>query len=212
MNIDYINKRIKNEICYKTISELTDEKMMEDYKVSKSVNNKINIFKNNLEKYYTDVDKNNNLVDDIIIDFLIPPGTKGVKKGLKFNSIVKRFIIELNLDENIFEICFEKKYHLKEISETPDWYILNKNTGTIIIGMNQIDLWSGGHQYNRSSKYIGDKYHNDKNCKLLCVVCNYIYIKSCKNKIFKLFEKGFEGDTICYLNGLENIIRTFFNI
>ena len=77
--------------------------------------------------------------------------------------------------------------------------------------MNQIDLWSGGAQTNRGSKYIEGNKHNNEKSKLLCVVCNEVQLSSKKNKTFKLFETGFKNDTLCYLNNLQNIINSFFN-
>ena len=48
--------------------------------------------------------------------------------------------------------------------------------------MNQLDLWGGGQQLNRGSKYIENNKHNNENSKLLCVVCNQITFKSKKIK------------------------------
>ena len=77
--------------------------------------------------------------------------------------------------------------------------------------MNQLDLWGGGQQLNRGFKYIENNKHNNINSKLLCVVCNEIQFKSKKNKAYKLFKIGFENNTLCYLNNLENIISSYFN-
>jgi hypothetical protein len=140
---------------------------------------------------------------------LIPAGTKGVIRGNKFNKIVKKYIVNLNLDANRFEICFEKKCDGCSTSEIPDWYIQEKATNKIIIGMNQLDLWSGGQQSNRGSKYIIDIKYNNKQNKLLCVICNEIQFKR-KNKTYELFKIGFENDTLCYLNNLQNIINSHF--
>ena len=142
---------------------------------------------------------------------LIPAGTKGVIRGNKFNNIVKQFIAKLELDTYRFEICFEKKCEGHFTTEIPDWYILEKSTNKIIIGMNQLDLWGGGQQLNRGSKYIENNKHNNENSKLLCVVCNEIVFKSKKNKAYKLFETGFENNTLCYLNNLQYIINSYFN-
>jgi hypothetical protein len=82
--------------------------------------------------------------------------------------------------------------------------------------MNQLDLWSGGHQTNRGAKYIDtenkNKESNSSNSKLLCVVCYEIQFTSDKNKAYKLFVSGFENNTLCYLNNLDNIIRSYFAI
>jgi hypothetical protein len=84
---------------------------------------------------------------------LIPAGTKGVIRGNKFNNIVKNYIITINLDIKRFDICFEKKHNNFITTEIPDWYIYDKSINRIIIGMNQLDLWGGGQQLNRGSKY-----------------------------------------------------------
>ena len=69
----------------------------------------------------------------------------------------------------------------------------------------------GGQQLNRGFKYIENNKHNNVNSKLLCVVCNEIQFKSKKNKSYKLFEIGFENNTLCYLKNLQNIITSYFN-
>ena len=58
-------------------------------------------------------------------------------------------------------------------------------------------------------KYIENTSYNNKT-KLLCVVCNKIIFTSDKNKAYKLFKIGFENNTLCYLNNLENIIKSYF--
>lgn len=140
---------------------------------------------------------------------LIPAGTKGVIHGNKFNTIIKNYIIKLNIDINKYDIQFEKKCEYHITSEIPDWYILDKSSKKIIIGMNQLDLWNGGHQINRGFKYIENNKHNTDNSKLLCVICNDIYFKTNKNKIYKI---GFENNTLTYLNNLGNIINSYFNL
>jgi hypothetical protein len=72
------------------------------------------------------------------------------------------------------------------------WYILEKKTGKIIIGMNQLDLVSGGQQVNRGYKYLIENKYNTEKSKLVCVICNYIQFKS-HNKKTKLFEIGFKN-------------------
>ena len=209
ISMEEINERIKNEFCDDTFLELSDEKLMPDYKECNSVKNEINKLGNILDKYLNEEIKQK-IIQDYSLE-LIPPGTKGVIRGNKFNNIVKKYVKDLELDKERFEFCFEKKCQLHLTTEIPDWYILEKPTNKIIIGMNQLDLWSGGQQLNRGSKYIENNKHNNENSKLLCVICNEIQFKSNKNKAYKLFETGFENDTLCYLNNLQNIINSFFN-
>jgi len=192
------------------LHELTDQKLLEEYKSSLSVKKEITKLEQVLEKY-TNQEMIKNIIDDYLLE-LIPPGTKGVIRGNKFNRIVKEHITKLALDPEIFEICFEKICNTHITSEIPDWYIFEKTTNKIIIGMNQLDLWGGGHQYNRGSKYIIHNQHNNENSKLLCVVCNEIQFTSMKNKAYNICKIGFQQNTLCYLNNLENIINSYFNI
>lgn len=60
--------------------------------------------------------------------------------------------------------------------------------------------------------YFSLHNQNSENSKLLCVVCNKTLLKSNKNKTFKLFKVGFENNTLCYLNNLQNIIYSYFNL
>lgn len=210
LTMEDINARIKQEICYETLEELTDQKLIGEYKHCKSVQNKIKKLNDVLGKY-VDEETNKKIIQEYLLQ-LIPAGTKGVIRGNRFNHVVKKFITKLELDTDRFEICFEKKCEGHFTSEIPDWYIMEKKTNKIIIGMNQLDLWGGGQQLNRGSKYIENNKHNNDNSKLLCVICNEIKFKSNKNKAYKLFEIGFNNNTLCYLNNLQNIITSYFII
>jgi hypothetical protein len=181
---------------------------MEIYKETISVKKNIEKLKKSLDNESIDEDKQKRIINNFISQ-LIPPGTKGVIRGNMFNKIVKEHILSLNLDKERFDIKFEKKSEIFVTSEIPDWYIYDKEQNKIIIGMNQLDLWNGGQQLNRGSKYIIN-YNNRTNCKLLCVVCNNIIIKNNNNKIFKLFDIGLKNNTLCYINGLSNIINNYF--
>ena len=213
LNIDtklclkYINDRINKEVCYNTINKLSNSYLLEEYKKCKSVKKEIFKLSNILEKY-VNTENNKNIINQYINN-LIPPGTKGVVRGIKFNQIVKTIILDLNLDKNIFDVCFEQKCNSVYTDEIPDWYILNKKNEKIIIGMNQLDLWNGGAQYNRGFKYLDNKLYRNKKIKLLCVVCNYVYVKSYKTKLYNIFNIGFQNNTICYVNNLENSIHKF---
>jgi len=209
LTMEDINSRIKKEICYDVLSQLSDENLLDDYKECPSVKNAIKKLEDILDKYL-DIETKQKIIQDYLLE-LIPAGTKGVIRGNKFNKIVQAFILSLELDTTRFEICFEKKCDDHMTTEIHDWYILEKSTNKIIIGMNQLDLWGGGQQLNRGSKYIENNKHNNMNSKLLCVVCNEIQFKSKKNKAYKLFETGFDNNTLCYLNNLQNIITAYFN-
>jgi hypothetical protein len=147
--MELINIRIKSEICYNTILALSDNILIDEYK--QCVKNEITKLENILNKYTNETIKQQ-IIQEYIIE-LIPAGTKGVIRGNKFNNIVKNYIITINLDIKRFDICFEKKHNNFITTEIPDWYIYDKSINRIIIGMNQLDLWGGGQQLNRGSKY-----------------------------------------------------------
>jgi len=205
-----INNRIDKDFCVDTVNKLEDTYLINEYKECKSVKNRINNLKIILEKYNIETDKKELIINDYILE-LIPPGTKGVIRGNKFNNIVKQTVNNLKLNNERFEIKFEKQCKTCITSEIPDWYILEKISGKVIIGMNQLDLWGGGQQTNRGSKYLINNNINTEKSKLLCVVCNKIKFNSDKNKAYKLFEIGFLNNTLCYLKNIEIIINKFFN-
>lgn len=210
VDLKYINNRINDEICYDTIDKLKDSYLLNEYKECKSVQNEIKKLIVILEKYKIEVKTKELIINDYLLE-LIPAGTKGVIRGNKFNSIVKDTIKNLNLDNDRFEICFEKQCELSITSEIPDWYILEKLTEKVIIGMNQLDLWGGGQQINRGSKYLINNKNNTEKSKLLCVVCNKINFISNKNKAYKLFEIGYLNNTLCYIKNIETIIKKYFS-
>jgi hypothetical protein len=150
ISIDELNTKIKEDICHETIEKLCDAKLMPEYKECDSVKNEITRLSNILGKYIDD-DTRKKIIDEYLPQ-LIPAGTKGVIRGNKFNKIVKEHIELLNLDKDKFEVCFEKKCSIHDTTEIPDWYILDKINSKVLIGMNQLDLWSGGAQTNRGVK------------------------------------------------------------
>ena len=207
LNLSCINDRINKEICYETVNKLKDTQLLKEYKECKSVKNEIDKLMEVLTKHNIASNKKELIINDYLLE-LIPPGTKGVIRGNKFNSIVKNTIENIKLDKAQFEICFEKQCSINITTEIPDWYILEKLTGKVIIGMNQLDLIGGGQQMNRGYKYLIDNKHNTAKSKLLCVICNYVQFTK-KNKKSKLFEIGFINNTLTYLKNLENIINNY---
>lgn len=225
-NLDIINNRIQIERPEHI--DLSDKSLLTEYKNSKAFINRqdnisnimYEIIHHRLSQYI-----DNEIVEDLtyiismelvdnLVDYIIPTGVKGSIRGNKFNLIVKNFILNIGLDPNIFDIQFEKCNAMYMTDEKPDWYIFNKITNKILIGMNQIDLWGGGAQYNRAMKYLN--YQSNGNDKLICVVYNNIKITQRdydhQTKKYKIFDTGFRNNTICYLGGLENIINQYFNI
>jgi len=122
LSMEDINARIKQEVCYETLEELTDAKLMCEYKDCNSVKNAIKKLSDVLGKYI-DEETKQKIIQEYLLQ-LIPAGTKGVIRGNNFNNIVKQFITKFALDADRFEICFEKKCEGHFTTEIPDWYIL----------------------------------------------------------------------------------------
>ena len=204
-----INERISTEICNDTIKALSDVECLERYKSCESLKKNILSLTTVLKKNEISEEDQKKITDDYLLS-LIPPGLKGVIRGNKFNQIVKEHILSLNLDRELYTVEFESNSSEYITSEIPDWYILHKESKKLMIGMNQLDLWGGGQQINRGSKYIVSFPDNSNILRLVCVVANPITLTSEKNKAFKLFQKGFEQNSLCYLKNLKNIIELFF--
>jgi len=204
-----INERISNEICNDTIKALSDIECLERYKSCESLKKNILSLTTVLKKNEISEEDQKKITDDYLLS-LIPPGLKGVIRGNKFNQIVKEHILSLNLDKELYTVEFESNSSEYITSEIPDWYILHKESKKLMIGMNQLDLWGGGQQINRGSKYIVSFPDNSSILRLVCVIANPITLTSEKNKSFKLFQKGFEQNSLCYLKNLKNIIELFF--
>ena len=117
LDLNSINNRINTEFCDNTVNKLKDTYLLNEYKECKSVKN--------------ETKKKELILNDYILN-LIPPGTKGVIRGNKFNSIVKDTINDLKLNTERFEISFEKQCQICITSEIPDWYILEKSTGKVM--------------------------------------------------------------------------------
>ena len=93
LSIEDINERIKQEVCYETLEDLTDTKLCE-YKNCNSVKNEIKKLSDVLGKYM-DEETKQKIIQEYLLQ-LIPAGTKGVIRGNKFNNIVKHFITKLS--------------------------------------------------------------------------------------------------------------------
>ena len=207
-----INARIQAELCEETVQALSDANMADEYADSASVRKALAVLGRVLASNNIDADRIERIKTDYAAH-IVQPGTKGVLRGNKFNRIVQNRIDEMKLDAERFEVQFEKMAAAHPTEERPDWFITDRITQKTLIGMNQIDLWGGGQQANRGTKYlIGNAAHNTANSRLIYVVCRPIIIRSEQNKSFRLFEVGFADGTLCYLGALRDRIIEYFEL
>jgi hypothetical protein len=155
--LETLNNKINDTICYDIIDRLEDYNLMNVYSQQNSVKKNIETLKTILDKYVPQT-----ISSKIIKEYtpnLIPAGTKGVIRGNYFNKYIKEQLEEIQGIKHL-ELKFEKKHEKFYTDEIPDWYLFDEKENKIIIGFNQLDLWNGGQQINRGSKYILDENNN----------------------------------------------------
>lgn len=149
-----------------------------------------------------------------ISHLFIPPGAKGSIRGLQFNKLVKmqleRLLKSIYRCKNI-TLSFEQNNH--NLYEKADWILTkkNKNGTSMLIGYNQLDLWDGGAQINRASKYIlDDLLHSTlskKRIKMVSVIARKPPAFQEGNKIYKIFDVGFRKKRLFYVRGLMKFVK-----
>ena len=150
----YLNARIKKEVCQNTINSLKDDMLIEKYKETPSVQKNITKLRSVLTKQEIPEQQQDAIINDYVLE-LVPPGTKGVIRGNKFNKIVEDHLVSAFQGKSErFDVKFESVHPSFPTTEIPDWYIYDKTNGRIRIGMYQLDMWGGGPQINRGSKYL----------------------------------------------------------
>lgn len=214
--IEFLNKEIERTYLASVEESISDEKLLDVYREQQSFQKKMNKIRRDMLSVGIEEDKIKAYMNKAILD-LVPPQLKAVIRGNLFNQIVKNFIENLELNNNEFVIEFEKQHPEYECSDKPDFYIYHSLSKKLLVGMNQLDLWNGGQQNNRASKYVTDeRFHldhkTDLDVRFVSIICNFTRLKTNKEKKFKLFKIGFETKRLCYLNGLKDIIHKFFCI
>ncbi len=205
-----LNEWIESNYCKEIDISLNDSNLLTVYKTLPSVAERVEILRQIL--------KTNNICNDIIgnvineyMIYIIPAGAKAAIRGNQFNKIIQQKILNMKLNTNLYDIQFEKHCHHANTNECPDWFILERSTNKVLIGMNQIDLWGGGSQFNRAFKYLNNDFHSSDK-KMICVICKHTYIKCANTKLFKIFDIGYENENLCYPTNLYSIITRFFGI
>jgi len=209
MNIEDVNQKIEDDYDENISNLLRDKNLMDVYKDSKCIRVQIELLKNILNKYNIENFKHDSIINEII-NITIPAGLKGATRGNLFNKLVKNEISGFDLQKDRFHVCFEKKNENYPTDEIPDWFIQDQKTSKLMIGLNQIDLWGGGAQLNRGSKYILNT-KDDDHVKFLCVVASRPKpFKNTNSKCYKICKTGFESNSLCFIKNLKQVIYDYF--
>jgi hypothetical protein len=192
--------------------ELALDRLEDRYSKSASVKNKIAQIQGILRSCRIKASIANKITTKLA-PLLVPAGVKSSIKGNIFNQIVEKEIKKIRFNRSRYKIHIEKS--CKHLQEKPDWMIEDTVTGRILVGYNQLDLWSGGHQINRAGKYIlDDTIHQRlarKKIQMVCVVYSEFPSTSAKSNscISKILRVGTTKSRLVYPTGLANIISTF---
>jgi hypothetical protein len=202
-----------------------DPKSLIDHLKDKSCEIKINI--QDTKNYKEKESQLNSLIDDIngiskkkkkeISEVLMPyfysVGSKSSLRGIRFNKIVSSRI--KNLIRRKSHITFETEKKHKLLFEKVDWVLYNKRTKKTLIGFNQIDLWGGGHQINRGSKYVLDTHLHQTlgrhKIKLVNVVLDAPKTLTVGTKKYNIVNTGVQKKRLFTLKTLSTIIREFID-
>lgn len=187
--------------------KLSDSVLRPKYIGQKSVQSKLRNMREKISALVDTEEKVDNIMN-VIIDDIIPAGTKGNVRGLEFNHIIKS-MLEMKMEPNHqFNLSFETNCPVYSTSEIPDWWIHCKLTNKYVIGYNQIDLWNGGSQINRANKYLSDDFHDKTpwNVRILCVVCSQLPLKKNTNK-YEMFSNAFLQQRICYTSAMIDVVK-----
>ena len=209
LSISYINKKIKNQFSSDIELAISDTILHKEYKNQHSYKKREKALNTILRKYKIDETTRDKIINDYSSE-LVSPGLKGVIRGKTFNILVKKHLEKIYSLNKDYLLVFEKTHPKYPTSQIPDWYLEHIPSNKIIIGMNQVDLWNGGAQRVRGAYYMEQSLNNIGTFKFVCVIANYIEIKTEKSYVYNLFNIGFQIGTLCYLNKLEQTITSVF--
>ena len=155
---------------------LTDDDMFAYFRKSPSVQHRCDVLRRALESHGMSAVTTASVVREVFDELLVPPGVKAYTRGMLFNQIVQTELTDVLCDcQERFVLSFERP--LPIVAEIPDWTLVDAITGRVLIGMNQIDVWSGGHQLNRAGKYVlDDRLHerlrDEHDARMIAVVAH----------------------------------------
>jgi hypothetical protein len=180
------------------------------YLQSKSTHERRNKLRDIIKSSIRISDQRLNMLLDKMAPLIIHPGAKASIDGNAFNKEISRFLNLFIKKKPHLTLDIEKKHTL--FDERPDWILKNAKTSQTIIGFNQLDLWSGGHQYNRASKYVLDetlhRRMSNKNIKIVCIVKRKPKgVIRANTKLHRIFSTGHSKSRLFYKESLREFLQ-----
>lgn len=197
---DKISEKINAQYDKYITQRVSDTMLMSKYHACPSCKKVMNIF----EETARDIGvsgRQKRLMEKRLLPLLIPLGVKASVRGAVLNKYIQSKISNIQkattfIKSAIFE---PRNVAYPHISEIPDW-VVETTTGKLVIGFNQLDLWNGGAQINRGSKYIMDETLHRRLGKhgmfIVCVVA--------RRYVFSKQEKRTKADNIVFTGSLKN--------
>lgn len=206
-NVDQINAIIERQYDPYIVRQLSDLMLMPRYMNCNSCKKVVDYLEKTADKLEL-VERKRRIYMNKMLPMIISPGVKASIRGVAFNEYIKRKLLKFSSNK-ILSIQFEPK-GVAWVSEIPDWIIEFKG-GKTVIGYNQLDLWMGGAQVNRASKYIMDealhKRLNKKNIYIVCVVARRYKVGYMQSKVADIIITGVKKKRIVWPKGLNNYLE-----
>lgn len=206
-------------------TELADDAMFAFFRKSPSVQARCDTLRRALERYGVSSMVSARVVRDVFDALLVPAGVKSHTRGMLFNEIVGRELRDVlrksdAVRDGRYELSFETRTPI--VSEIPDWTIRDADTGRLLIGFNQIDLWSGGHQLNRGGKYVlDDRLHrrlsDEHDARLLAVVAQELPTRTRRgSKVHRMRDHavtaaGPNAARLCMCRDVSSVVSAWMN-
>jgi hypothetical protein len=207
-DIQKINEHIKTSYNKNVNRQLSDLMLMDQFMNSESCKDILAVLHKTAED--TGIMQNERHMRIFmrqILPLVIPPGVKGCIRGGVFNSLIKKRLLKSSECKGVFS--FEPRDCCHLVPEIPDW-CYRKDDKTII-GYNQLDMWNGGAQINRASKYIMDEnLHTrlrSKKVWIVCVVARKISLSNSKSKVFRILHRGIMKKRLLWPNDLIKYLK-----
>ncbi len=212
MTVRQVNDRLRDDVCRDTLAAISDETLSPIFEQSPEVKKLLR----GIDDVLFTADIHARVHDSIyarIRPLLIPEAVKTATRVRVFHDIVTAHIVDLALSPDRFDVAFNTRCPLPAVDHVPDWYIFEKATHKLLVGINQLNL-SGCR--GRAAMYIDSDFDFGSNgvvsgdVKYLCVLGNHERV-SAKGRIHDLFVAGFTNNTVCFVKQLRDVIRAYFS-